>query len=415
MTDNSKNQEFYDLISTAKNFYNKKQYIEAERYYKKAIRLNKNFSSKALYFSDVFNALSLSLIRQEKYNSAKRYLEKALKIEPDDDTYLYNIAYCLFELGCYGRALSYLGQIKLRFRYMDRASALLKVTSQAFFYKNMIKKAKNEITVSSLCDYINTINKIREAKMNTTYIFRGQHNHFYPLKPSLYRDEEQSLYIRNNESYYKKLEKNITKEFSLKADGYFNHEMAHFDKVDKLALMQHHGVPTRLLDFTESPLIALYFAIKDINDDNYYSEAPCVYVLNIEVFDCNEDGRILSSEQVKIKDEDSDDETFNSEYRECKFAFSPKLKNKRLTAQKGIFIAFDKNEPLELCTMDYLTKIIIPRQKISKIKQELENMGITPTTIYPDFEGLSKEVRTPRNFAPTKKISKTKEKEPEIL
>ena len=79
--------------------------------------------------------------------------------------------------------------------------------------------------------------------------------------------------------------------------------------------------------------------------------------------------------------------------------FTPKLKNKRLTAQKSIFVLFNENTPLELIiNSEDIIKLEINRKDINKIKEELNNIGITPSVVYPDFTGLAEEIKKPHKF-----------------
>lgn len=99
--------------------------------------------------------------------------------------------------------------------------------------------------------------------------YRGVPNKEYGLIPSIFRNSE-----KWNEQYSSvtKLENNLFYDFCSYADGILNikHE---WDIVFK---MQHHGIPTRLLDWTESIGVALYFALMFSEETNQ----PCIWVLD---------------------------------------------------------------------------------------------------------------------------------------
>ena len=76
----------------------------------------------------------------------------------------------------------------------------------------------------------------RNATLNVW--FRGQGDVTWPLKPSLYRGK-----------FRPELEREMLRDFRAHAAEY----------VDWLFLAQHHGIPTRILDWTENPLVGLYF------------------------------------------------------------------------------------------------------------------------------------------------------------
>lgn len=92
-----------------------------------------------------------------------------------------------------------------------------------------------------------------------TWVFRGHKSVSYALAPSVERVAQDLPHP------WKALEFQLLREFQAKAPLHVPTDRLPpaGDKLSWLALMQHYGVPTRLLDFTYSPYVALYFALRD--------------------------------------------------------------------------------------------------------------------------------------------------------
>ena len=436
MKKSEKQKKYYETFDKALDYQNKQQYRKAILEYEKASQIDpKNFLpihniGIAYFYLKEFNKCEKYLLQsfkmqpdnkltainigmfyssQRRYKSAIKFYKKGIDNYYNNSGVLNSFCETLYKLGRYKEAAKYLGLalnsnnidtnlcimlidslIQLE-KFKDAKSLLTKITvadpnaSKAQMQKSLINagteyikniKIKNKIVIKSLCDYIETINIIKNNSENV-FIYRGQNNKYFPLLPSLYR---KTSYAINEE--------NIIQDFKLKAEAYFNQEMELFDNIDMIALMQHYGIPTRLLDFTESPLIALYFALEKVTSD-MYNVAPCVYCININSFSHNKNGCIFSSKQVQ-----SQDIKKIFKYTKGTCVFTPKLKNKRLTAQKSIFVLFNENTPLELIiNSEDIIKLEINRKDINKIKEELNNIGITPSVVYPDFTGLAEEIK----------------------
>lgn len=104
------------------------------------------------------------------------------------------------------------------------------------------------IEITSLEKFLEEVDKLQKSSFEKIW-FRGIANHTYGLEPSLYRKATNAI-----------VEKQLLNRFKAKSLPFID------DKSSKsywewLFIMQHYGVPTRLLDWSESALIGLAFAL----------------------------------------------------------------------------------------------------------------------------------------------------------
>jgi hypothetical protein len=153
------------------------------------------------------------------------------------------------------------------------------------------------------------------------------------------------------------------------------------DDWELLILAQHYGLKTRLLDWSSNPLVALFFAIRDIDDSR---EPSCVYAFT------GHHEQIIEKESVWV---DDGNDPFN--IGELK-VLRPSLNNERIIAQSGWFTVHPYDERTrEFIPMDQqqdikqnVTEFIIVSDRKQMLMDNLNTLGFNAQTMFPELSGL---------------------------
>ncbi len=222
--------------------------------------------------------------------------------------------------------------------------------------------------------------------------FRGVSHAKYKLIPSIYRS---LLWRYNDDSAGCAFE-----QFARKAKPYVNGHQS-YTKWHWYFLMQHYGMPTRLLDWTEGSLIALYFAVR--NPQNVH--IPSVYVINPFWFDelahkrQKDGGFIFGVDECFLTNKDNNIISHylnrKSDLPDYPLFIEPPETDNRIVAQRSMFTIHGKkkNAFYEICSNEEFPELFqlrLSTKKAEYIKAELNSMGINEFTLFPDLEGLAK-------------------------
>ncbi|GLQ29617.1 FRG domain-containing protein [Litoribrevibacter albus] len=229
------------------------------------------------------------------------------------------------------------------------------------------------------------------------WIFRGQSCSDWPLKSSLHRAFEEAQCIHKlkngNEKNLNRIEHErvMIDRFKCNAHLYLDHLPQSEDLLSWLSLMQHYGAPTRLLDFSFSPYVALFFALESGEQD------AVVYSINHNAIR-NDDDEYFGKNRLEIYSRIL--EPTGTEDDPCLFAFEPTFSNQRLLSQQGLFVAtntLDISHEQILNEYDIqdtdVVKIVIPAKHRFEGLRKLNKMNINSSNIYPGLDGFCKSMR----------------------
>jgi hypothetical protein len=224
------------------------------------------------------------------------------------------------------------------------------------------------------------------------WAFRGQQDARWPLYTSLSR--YLNAYLPDKPSWRLREERAI-RIFRRKAHNYLGDPSVLDNPLRCLALMQHHGAPTRLLDFTKSPFVAAFFALERATCD------AAVYALNTP--------RLWRATPRGYPEMDRDTidprvpgnfaRLFQPNTNTIIWTGEPTEMDRRLVAQSGTLVVpgmLDK--PLDEILLHYgeqgslLKKIVLPLSMREEAMKALYRMNITNATLFPDLDGLARSI-----------------------
>lgn len=213
------------------------------------------------------------------------------------------------------------------------------------------------------------------------HFFRGQEWQGWGLVPALGRMKCADV----DERYAR--EARLFTDFNIRAGNLLNDE----DDAWRIAfLMQHHGLPTRLLDWSASFAIALHFAMRHACEGD-----AVVWVLDVGKLN----RAVGGGEALLLHDAfDGDyEEYFITRTKECPFpvvGLAPSRSSPRLQQQRGFFTLHrDLEQPLDVTHSRTLKKFVIPSALFDEARAFLRLSGVNEFSLFPDFDGLARHLR----------------------
>jgi FRG domain len=273
----------------------------------------------------------------------------------------------------------------------------------------MLKRPKKPTIISSVAEFVDFVMSWKSAGKTPT-AFRGQKFAQWSTQPKVFRSEI-GLYNYEN-SAVRDLVSVHPEEF--RSDN---------TMFDRLVRMQHFELPTRLLDVTTNPLVALWFASERYltsekahdgkvqaffvpeKRQRYYDSDLVSCMANLANLKPNEkreiDGALALSKEKFNKQPAVDSLLYHIGMEKPHFRAAidpadlvkpvyvkPKMSNRRIIAQSGAFIIFG-TKPKKASISDgdlNVTRIIIPAKSKKSIRQQLERLGIHDSSLFPEID-----------------------------
>ena len=257
-----------------------------------------------------------------------------------------------------------------------------------------------EAEITSVASFLEQARKLLNKFSESPYWFRGHAHANWNLVPSVHRPgnalDEQNLALR----------------FRLSALSRYPKCPARDDIANWLTLMRHYGLPTRLLDWTESPLVAMYFAVEhEQHEQKEKISGPaaiwCLWPFALNAL------TPPNGPQVGVLSSLSWPEHESSRLLRDAFARQGQPIDQalavvgddfdlRMAVQQVGYTIHGNNKPLEQTTGldNWLAKFTIPQSAREALRCELWSLGVHRSTLFPDLDNLAIDLRNDHRRIP---------------
>lgn len=246
--------------------------------------------------------------------------------------------------------------------------------------------------ISEVAEYLEVVRQLGSWWQPSPQLwFRGVSRASYRLVPSLYRSPLWEQYQAGH------LETVLVDAFVRRAKPFVDSGQI-YSWWDWYHLMQHHGMPTRLLDWTGASLVGLYFAVRFVGD----RKTPTVWVMGpswLNRFQAPQD--VYSTDPMTRDPADAEFQELytgiKSPLPEHPVALLPGHAHPRIRAQDSVFtVSGSIRYGIEALCREHpdaqLAKLRIRARAAIAIRRELDSMGINEGVLFPDLDGLARQI-----------------------